>query len=228
LIKAILLDVDGTLYDQSPLRRRMLWDLVKTYWMAPGKGWKTARILQAYRRAQESLRGVEDAVDLAEQQLRIVQERTACDRAAILDCVLHWMDQAPLRHLEACLDPAVSDFLKSIRARGISLAVCSDYPAKLKLQAMGLEHFFDCVVCAGDDEVGRLKPHPRIIEVALQRLGVAPEEAVYIGDRPDIDGDAAKRAGVRYVNIIRGNTVHSAAARRHGSMTFPELLRELL
>jgi len=39
---------------------------------------------------------------------------------------------------------------------------------------LGLEDSFDAVVYAQEPEVGRFKPHPRMLQVALQRLGVAP------------------------------------------------------
>jgi FMN phosphatase YigB (HAD superfamily) len=80
--------------------------------------------------------------------------------------------------------------------------VCSDYPANAKLAAMGIERYFDCVVAAQDQEVGCFKPNPRILEVALDKLSVAPADALYAGDRPDGDGGAASRAGMRYVNIV--------------------------
>ena len=67
---------------------------------------------------------------------------------------------------------------------------------------MGIAPFFDCVVAAQDAEVGCFKPNPRILEVALGKLGIAPSDALFAGDRPDGDGVAAARAGVRYVNIV--------------------------
>jgi phosphoglycolate phosphatase-like HAD superfamily hydrolase len=58
-------------------------------------------------------------------------------------------------------------------------------------------------VTAQDPEVQRFKPHPRGLEVTLGRLGVSKREAIYIGDRADVDGEAAGRAGVRCVIVRR-------------------------
>jgi FMN phosphatase YigB (HAD superfamily) len=52
-----------------------------------------------------------------------------------------------------------------------------------------------------------------MIEIALEAVGVPAAEALFVGDRPEVDGIAAKRAGVRYVDI--------------GSVTFRELIYSL-
>jgi phosphoglycolate phosphatase-like HAD superfamily hydrolase len=44
--------------------------------------------------------------------------------------------------------------------------------------------------------VAAFKPNPRGILVALERLGVAPGEALYVGDRAEVDAAAARAAGV--------------------------------
>jgi pyridoxal phosphatase len=45
------------------------------------------------------------------------------------------------------------------------------------------------------------KPAPDLIHAALARAGAAPAEAVFLGDTPATDGEAARRAGVRFVRI---------------------------
>jgi len=44
--------------------------------------------------------------------------------------------------------------------------------------------------------------------VALEDLGVSPAEAVYVGDRPDVDAPAAAAAGVRCVLISGRRPAH--------------------
>jgi phosphoglycolate phosphatase-like HAD superfamily hydrolase len=53
----------------------------------------------------------------------------------------------------------------------------------------------DCVIDSG--EVGVMKPDARIFRVALDAMGVAPEDAWYLGDMPAIDVVGARRAGLR-------------------------------
>ena len=59
-----------------------------------------------------------------------------------------------------------------------------------KLRLTGLLYVFDEIVVSGD--VGVEKPDPEIFAIALEKLGVSPNEAIYVGDnrRNDIDGAA--------------------------------------
>jgi HAD superfamily hydrolase (TIGR01509 family) len=201
--KAILTDLDGTLYSQPSLRRRMALQILRACSLHPRHAWRTIRVLRAYRLAQERLRTLEAPCDLGTEQLRLASEWSGCSLDHCRAIIERWMEREPLAHMAKCARPGVSAFFHEARQRGLRLAVCSDYPAHPKLIALGLEDCFDAVVCAQDPGVGRFKPHPRMLQVALQRLGVAPEDAVYLGDRADVDGAAARNAGVRYVCAVR-------------------------
>jgi HAD superfamily hydrolase (TIGR01450 family) len=49
------------------------------------------------------------------------------------------------------------------------------------------------------------KPEPALFRVALERLGVGPDEAVLVGDNPATDGAGAKAAGVDFIQIGKGD-----------------------
>jgi phosphoglycolate phosphatase-like HAD superfamily hydrolase len=53
------------------------------------------------------------------------------------------------------------------------------------------------------DDVDVAKPEPDIVRVALDRAGVAPADAVFIGDS-EWDIQAASRAGVRSFGVLSG------------------------
>ena len=76
----------------------------------------------------------------------------------------------------------------------------SDYQAMPKLRALGIADLFDEVLSAQDPDIGVFKPDPRGLEVALQRLDVRPAEALYVGDRVEVDAIAApgSRGAVRH------------------------------
>ena len=115
--------------------------------------------------------------------------------------------RSPLNLLARSLHEGVVRLLQAARRRGLRLAVFSDYPATGKLAAMGIADFFDAAVSAQDPDVQRFKPDPRGLEVTLHRLGVEKQEALYIGDRPELDGVAASRAGVTSVIIGRHRSI---------------------
>ena len=67
-----------------------------------------------------------------------------------------------------------------------------------ELAGLGVAALFEVLVCA-EDTVQR-KPHPEALLLALERMRLAPAEAVYIGDSPE-DVQMAQAAGVRAVGI---------------------------
>jgi HAD superfamily hydrolase (TIGR01549 family) len=203
VLKALVFDIDGTLYRQRPLRRAMLSRLVAAHLAHPLRGLQTLRVLREYRHAQEVLRDVPVSGDLAAAQIDVACQRTRVDREVVLRCVARWMEQEPLQFLARCLQPGVVDFLQDCRKRGLRLAALSDYPADAKLQALGLSDLFDLVLCAQSPEVNVFKPNPRGLLLALERLGAAPGEGLYIGDRKDVDAPTARTAGVPCAIITR-------------------------
>jgi HAD superfamily hydrolase (TIGR01549 family) len=202
-LKAIVFDVDGTLYRQGPLRRAMALRLFWSHAMRPAHGWRTLRALSAYRKAQERLRDGSVPVDLAEAQIRMACEETSIDRDFLSECVVRWMEQEPLSLLSGFVWPGLTDFLDACKARSLRLGVLSDYPAEAKLEALGLRGVFDVVLCAQAPDIGVFKPHPRGLEVALERLGATPAETLYVGDRVDSDAAAAAAAGVSCAILTR-------------------------
>ncbi|HBI68488.1 MAG TPA: hydrolase [Massilia sp.] len=75
------------------------------------------------------------------------------------------------------------------------------------LQIIGLAHHFQASVSA--PQFGRAKPDPAIFHAACAALGVAPQEAVYVGDDLILDVQGAQRAG------LRGVWMNRTASRRH-------------
>ena len=61
------------------------------------------------------------------------------------------------------------------------------------VEAIGIAHHFDAVVSA--HEVGVSKPAPEIYAACAQRLGLAPERLLYVGDDPENDIAGPMRAG---------------------------------
>ena len=65
------------------------------------------------------------------------------------------------------------------------------------LERMGLAKYLDAMVFSS--EVGLRKPDPRIFQEALDRLGIEPQETVFVGDRLYDDVSGAQAVGMRAV-----------------------------
>src|SRR5260370_276049 len=66
---------------------------------------------------------------------------------------------------------------------------------------MEIAPFFAFMVISGKEGVE--KPDPAIFRLALERSGVAPEEAVFVGDHPRLDVEAASKLAMTGVLIDR-------------------------
>jgi FMN phosphatase YigB (HAD superfamily) len=202
-LRAVVFDVDGTLYPHAPLRRAMLLRLLACLVAGPRRGATTIRVLRAYRAAQERLRHLPVDGNVGAAQLRLAGRQAGLPEADVAAIVSAWMDEAPLAVLSRLVDPSLRALLDGLRARGMRLGVLSDYPAEAKLQALDVADRFHAVVCAQDAAVNRFKPHPGGLLETLKRLGVAPAEALYVGDRRDVDAPTAHAAGVACVIVRR-------------------------
>jgi putative hydrolase of the HAD superfamily len=81
--------------------------------------------------------------------------------------------------------------LSSLRARGVRLAVISNFDRRLLaiFRHLGIAGAFEQVILSS--ETGADKPDPRIFRIALEKMGVAPEDALHVGDDPRRDGGAS-------------------------------------
>lgn len=95
--------------------------------------------------------------------------------------------------------------LNLLKRRGYRVGlICNTYHTpgsvvRKALQNVGLHRYFDVLMFS--DESGCLKPRPEIFLEALSKMGVAPSEAVHIGDRPDLDMLGAKNAGLKAIRL---------------------------
>ena len=196
-VRAVVFDVDGTLYHQKPVQRGMLRRLALGHLARPWRGPRTLRALSTYRKGQEALRASGEAFgDLADAQVRFAAERTGVPAAEVASLVRLWMEQKPLDLVARAKRDGLDRLLEGLGARGVRLGVFSDYPPEAKLEALGVRSFFDVVVWAQQPDVGRFKPDPLGIRLAAERLGASLDVAAYVGDRIEVDAQAAEAAGM--------------------------------
>jgi phosphoglycolate phosphatase len=69
------------------------------------------------------------------------------------------------------------------------------------LRGLGVEEEFDVIL--GGDSGPQKKPHPGLLNAALDRFGFSPSQAVIVGDG-DTDIEAGKRAGVITCGVTYG------------------------
>ena len=99
--------------------------------------------------------------------------------------------------------PEVPGTLTALSRLGLRLAVVSNWDERLPplLDDLGLGRRFDAVVYSA--AVGVEKPDPRIFLHALERLGVAAEESVHVGNSVREDVEGALAAGMEALHLVR-------------------------
>ena len=193
MYKLVVFDLDGTLYDKRGLSLRMVlhapWDLMK---------------MRAERQTRARMKGlwlgIENFVQTYNEQLA---QRMGCSPLQAKE----WYEQRYMPLMVKLigkyqpLGDWVLPFVQDCQHKGIKMVVLSDYGfAQEKLQALGFEpSLFDWVVSA--PELGGLKPAAELMLHVAERMGVAVEDCLVIGDREDTDGEMARCCGAQFRKV---------------------------
>jgi pyrophosphatase PpaX len=179
----VLFDLDGTVIDSGAI------------------------ILASMRHAAREVLGVE----VPDEQLMAAvggpgleaqMQALSPDRAEELVTVYRAHNE-PL-HDELVCCAGMDEVLVQLRDEGRRLGIVTAkrrQTVELAFARIPIEHLFETVV--GGDETMKHKPDPEPLLLALDRLGAAPDEAVYVGDAP-FDVKAAKAAGLYSVGVSWG------------------------
>lgn len=190
-IELVIFDVDGTLYGQSGLRRRMAFELAK-HAVLTGD-FSTPMILREFRKIREML-AIRNSRSFATDQYLLTAKACRCTPEMVRDVVSTWIEGKPLAYLRGYRIAGIEQVFAALRQQGRKIAILSDYPVEKKLAALGLDA--DLIVSADDDDVLALKPNPAGIAKILGQASVSNQSALMIGDRFETDWNASKAAGI--------------------------------
>jgi HAD superfamily hydrolase (TIGR01509 family) len=195
MIDAVLFDLDDTLYPQSTWLDGAWADVARR---GAELGAPEVSLLEALRTiaADGSDRG------------RIIDRalaRIGCSDVSIEPLVTAFRSHAPARLFPY---PGVRVALEQLRRR-VPIGLVTDGDSRIqrsKLQALAID--FDAVVFSDDLGRGHRKPDAAPLRVALERLRVTPEQAIFVGDRPAKDVAAARAVGMRAIRVRTGEYAH--------------------
>lgn len=187
-LAGVLFDVDGTLVDTT-LLHAVCW----------------AEALRQNGHVVPSA-DLHHAIGMSSEQLleRVLgEERDADADDAIVQAHLTlykqwWGRLIPL--------PGAADLLRECHSRGLTVVLASsakDEELSALRSAIDADDAVDAATSSSDAEQG--KPAPDIVQVALEKSGLEPDRAVFVGDAV-WDGYATQRAGVRFVAVSCGGT----------------------
>lgn len=148
-----------------------------------------------------------DSLALLEQTGR--KDGLTCSRAEWEEVIWHWYE--PLSRL-AALEDDLNETLTGLQAMGLKLGIVSNTfvnraPLEKHLEQLGIRDFFSLRLYSY--ELGMRKPDRRIFQTAAERIGEAPRNILFVGDRIDKDIVPALEVGMKaalkeaYTNVGR-------------------------
>lgn len=93
--------------------------------------------------------------------------------------------------------PNLLSMLEILKKDSVKLGIITNGIGKFQMdniKSLGIEHYVDCILVS--EWEGIKKPNPAIFQKALIELNVSPHEAMYIGDHPENDVIGAKNVGM--------------------------------
>ena len=194
MVKGIIFDFDETLVNS-----------LETYWQVFCCGAQRLNLPAPKREELAAL--LSEGKGLLEILSQIYP---ALDKEAILNCAGKMREAFTdvVKEFPITIKPGVKEVLSSLKMKGVKIGlvtgrVFSAEQMWAELRGLSIAQFFDAVVTGSDQP---RKPAPDGIIACLEKLHLAPEDAVFVGDAKS-DLIAGKRAGVRVIILSNGGAV---------------------
>jgi len=188
-VEAVLFDFEGTLVGNQWNRKEAVQEIIERL---KGLGFPVER-LQGKRYSLLKSEAIAIAPEIGQSPDQVGKE---------IDTIYDRYDEDALSRWS--LRPRAEDFLFFLKSSGIQIGLVSNAGVKALEEAikkLGLSSFFNIVVSRND--VQHLKPDSEGVRLALNRLEVPEEKALFVGDSMD-DIQAAKEAGLRVIILLGG------------------------
>lgn len=195
-IKGVAFDIDGTLYAQWKLYVRMAAHFLRhcIFYLHYGIVRKQMRALPAP--ATDHATG-----DFYKAQAEMMASRTKLSVAQTHDKITDVIYEAlkpyflkikPYAHIE--------ETFRVFHEAGLKVAILSDFPPEQKGDVWGCEKW--CDVILSSETTGALKPSALPFTVLSEKMGLKPEEILYVGNSEKYDIAGSQKAGMKAALIV--------------------------
>lgn len=192
-VKGVLFDVDDTLYDERTFVKSGFGAVARH--LQGRFGWNVESLVHEMM----TLLGEQGRGAIFDEVLR---RRGQYDADLVGELVSVYRQHEPNIQLFADVPPV----LARLRGAGFKLGLVTDgnHQVQLrKLEALGLLELVDVAIRTDELGVQYWKPHVKPFEVALHQLGLAPEQAIYVGNDVTKDFHGPRQLGMGALHIER-------------------------
>jgi putative hydrolase of the HAD superfamily len=196
-IKAILFDVDDTIFDRAGAQRKILHLIVREFHDIFA-GIDEQTVLNAFFESdrlslEEFYAGGSVEETRAARSRRFLQllglSEDFADKITEMYVKSYPTIDAPVKGAKSVIRNLAGRFQLGIVSNGFP-----DTQYR-KLRTLGMKELFDCILLS--EEIGIRKPDPGIFWKAAELLARKPEECLYVGDSYEADVLGAKKAGMQ-------------------------------
>ena len=197
MIKAVIFDIDNTLYDYDRANS-VAMTAVEDY-AAEHFGWSRDETERKVKNSFEEIRAAHGKKAVIHNRLvrfqRILEkEGIPLSPHALKMYDIYWDTLTA----SSVLFPGLVDTLDHLKAHGYKLGIGTNMTSVMqfrKLEALGVLKLFDFVVSS--EEAGYEKPDKVLFMLCASKSGCDASECLYVGDNLKSDILAAERAGLR-------------------------------
>ncbi len=194
-VRGIIFDLDGTLYQMRWYMRPLLACKLASHLV------RLPRFLKERGRFAGIQMGSRE--NLLNSIALAVSEKEKCSPEEIYDWIMNSFYPAFISIMPFLKNsrPGIEETMNSLRKGGLKLGVLSDYDHVFKR----LEHLhinpslFD--ITTSSETYGALKPCSQPFLDIADQWDISSEKILVIGDRDDTDGQAARKAGMQFIQI---------------------------
>lgn len=199
MVRAVILDLDDTLYAYEPLDA-VAGARVQNY-TCEQLGITVQQYEEAYLYGRSETKRQLGDVGASHNRLLYFQKTLEYLDVNPMPISLRMYETYWGTFLEKMkLRDGAREFLDRMHEEGIKVMVCTDLTAHIqhrKIEALGIADDICCLVTS--EEAGREKPAPEVFALCLDKLKLSAEEVCCIGDSRVKDVEGAKSAGMQAI-----------------------------
>lgn len=184
-IQAVAFDIDGTLYETWKLNTRIVFHFLahNHFFLHYGL------VRSALRKDKAEGDFSRIQAEYMARRLKTTPEKAqeALDRIVYQGLKKFFLRITPCKNAVECV--------AKIKEKGLKVAILSDFPPEQKGELWGIKAMAD--LSMGTEECGALKPNPIAFVKMAEKLGIKPENILYVGNSYKYDVVGSKAAGMK-------------------------------